>query len=360
MSYAVLVNGRGNAWPIEVGAPCGPGSRSAAVGSDLREYANTSFSIVRESAAGNLVWSVLVDVGMGVIPALVQSGNRLPDAVVLTHPHLDRIAGLDWLIANNGRYGKRPLPVYASEACYNEVLTRFPWLRAGMVFKPFSLGQFIAVDTAPGLRVKALPVFHGDYAPGACMVLAVLADATTAGGETRVLFTGDLLCPLLRKADLDELQGLTAVFADANTRFPWPNSNHWSITIGNYQHVLQEWSRYGDAQALLKPHEGDMSAGEFLAQFLAEQPPLFWAWAIDEFVKAIQPKNVSVVHYSGYEDAKHHDKAILTDEDLLTWLHEGGVDTGAAQWHIPRPGEITTIDPGARLTWHSTWTCRYV
>jgi glyoxylase-like metal-dependent hydrolase (beta-lactamase superfamily II) len=131
MSYAVLVNGRGNAWPIEVGAPCGPGSRSAALGNDLREYANTSFSIVRESAVGNLEWSVLVDVGMGVIPALVQSSNRLPDAIVLTHSHLDHIAGLDWLIANNGRYGKGPLPVYASEACYNEVFARFPWLAYG-------------------------------------------------------------------------------------------------------------------------------------------------------------------------------------------------------------------------------------
>jgi len=190
------------------------------------------------------------------------------------------------------------------------------------------------------------------------MVLATLADALTTDGETRVLFTGDLLCPLLRQADLDELQGLTAVFADANTRFPWPNSNHWSITIGNYQHVLQEWSRYGDVQALLRPHEGGTSAGEFLAQFVAEQPPLFWA--IDEFVKATRPRNVCVVHYSGYEDAKHHGKAILTDADLSTWLHEGGVDTGAAHWHIPRPGEITTIDAGARLTWRSTRTCRYV
>src|SRR3954447_21454633 len=99
------------------------------------------------------------------------------------------------------------------------------------------------------------------------MILAALTDTLAASRETRLLFTGDLLCPLLRKADLDELQELTAIFADSNTRFPWPNSNHWSITIGSYQHVLQEWSRYGDRQALLRPHQNGTSANGFLAQF---------------------------------------------------------------------------------------------
>jgi hypothetical protein len=90
---------------------------------------------------------------------------------------------------------------------------------------------------------------------------------------------------------------------------------------------------------------------------VAEQPPLFWA--IDAFVKATQPSNVCVVHYSGYEDAKHHGQALLIDEDLSTWLHEGVVDIGAAQWHIPRPGEMTTVDAEALLTWRSTRTYRY-
>lgn len=347
MSYVVRLNGRGNAWPIELGAPQGPGSRHTALAGDFREYANTSFSIIREDAHGNQEWSVLIDVGMGIVDALVRGGNRLPDAVVITHPHFDHVAGLDWLVASHSRHGVRPkLPVYATERCWADIMTRFSWLAAGTELCVLPLGHAVRVSTASGLQLKALPVFHGDYAPGASMILTELQEAESS---FRVLFTGDLLCPLLRRSDVEELRAVVAVFADCNTRFPWPRSNHWSIVVEEYRKVLETWDRYGKLEALRRPHAGDPSEEQYFSGVDPESTQLFWA--VDEFVEAIAAKNVCVVHYSGYEDAKHHGRDILSDEELVTWIRGGGARAGSVEWHIPRPGQLCSIGTDGRLTW---------
>ena len=158
------VNGRGNAWPLDLGGGNDPrDERHETLRGRLEEYANTSVSVARRSSKEDLQWEVLVDVGQGVIPLLVQKTNRLPDAVILTHPHYDHISGLDWLISNHKRYAQKergPLPLYASAPCWRAFLDRFGYLQGSVAFKELLPGQPTAIQVAPNLTVTAFPTLR--------------------------------------------------------------------------------------------------------------------------------------------------------------------------------------------------------
>jgi len=223
----------------------------------------------------------------------------------------------------------------------------FGWLERGIDFHPLPLGIAVELDTARGMRVTALPVFHGDYAAGACMPFVELVPNQPGEKPARLLFSGDLLVPLLPDKHLAFLAGADVVFVDANTRFPWPRSNHWSLTRGKFGQALVEWSRGDDIDSLLSPHAGDKSAGEFFAGFRKGRTDLFWT--IEDFVGAIAPSNVCLVHYSGYEDREHHGEDILTDELLLDWC--GSRCRQMGNWSMPKPGWRTNVVPGQAIVW---------
>ena len=104
MNVCIRVNGRGNAWPLELGAPYSP--RYSLLVKQSQEFANTSLSILGiegNATNGELKWEILFDIGQGVMPFLIQQNNRLPDAVLLSHPHYDHVSGLDWLVQSYKR-----------------------------------------------------------------------------------------------------------------------------------------------------------------------------------------------------------------------------------------------------------------
>lgn len=63
MRVIIRTNGRGNAWPLELGAH---GPRHDALVRVASEYANTSLSILGYDGPGAPSWEVLFDVGQGV------------------------------------------------------------------------------------------------------------------------------------------------------------------------------------------------------------------------------------------------------------------------------------------------------
>jgi hypothetical protein len=286
-------------------------------------------------------WEVLFDAGQGVVPFLVRNNNRLPDAMILSHPHFDHIAGLDWLVASHRRYStpEHKLPVYTSKPCWDEVMQRFGYLQNGLDLRELRPGAYCQIKEAANLWIKSFPVFHGDHAPGACLMLVEYRPL--AQPPVKAILTGDLLCPLLRKQDYDSLLNPAVVYVDANTRFPWPRSGHWSIVPRSA--TLDDWREGLHPSYLVTPHSRNFEpvTHGFLDDFLNEQRNCRdLCWTIRDFVERINPPKVQLVHYSGYEDQKHHGEAILTDEQLLSWV-ERTVHTREqpTSWHIPLPGD---------------------
>ena len=87
--------------------------------------ANVSYSLVQRQD-GHVVRHTLIDCGMGVIPSLLEfeqsHGVHVVHEVLLTYPHLDHFAQLDWLsmcLLRSGRPDQPlPLPIYASPECW--------------------------------------------------------------------------------------------------------------------------------------------------------------------------------------------------------------------------------------------------
>ncbi|MBI1763923.1 MAG: MBL fold metallo-hydrolase [Acidobacteria bacterium] len=338
MRVVIRVNGRGNAWPLELGAN---GTRHRLHRCSAFEYANTSLSIVGYASKDDVEpeWEVLFDVGQGVVPFLIQTSNRLPDAVLISHPHYDHVAGLDWLGASNrrNRQDKAKLPIFATTPCWAEIAGRFPWLNADFALNELGLRQKISIAAAPGLSVTAFPVFHGAFAPGACLMLLEYEEGDS---HAKAILSGDLLTPLIAPHDYDLLSGAAIAYVDTNTRFPWPKTGHWSLTDKASKgaldtNPLKTWFGTQDVDRLLAPHKEAQGFEAFCESFKSSINSLHeLCWSIDTFVKWTAPQSVALVHYSGYEDAKEHNEPILTDTELLDWVSSEACSKTV--WRVPR------------------------
>ena len=178
----------------------------------------------------NIEWEVLVDVGHGIVQFLIQNSNRIPDAVFLTHPHIDHTLGLDWVVQSHYRKSKTKYPVYATRYCWQHVVQSFPHLEEMVEFKELIYGE--SVSLFGEINVNPFPSYHGKYAFGATMFLFEISNK-------KVLITGDILLPVLRKNDKELLKNIELLIIDANNRFPYPKCNHWSITTKHGMRYIQ-------------------------------------------------------------------------------------------------------------------------
>ncbi|NOY37878.1 MAG: MBL fold metallo-hydrolase [Chlorobi bacterium] len=334
------VNGRGNAWPVPLGQEHPFYSRPG-----IPDYANASFSLLIKDLDEHILTDILIDAGHGIIPFLLSHENRIPEAIVITHPHFDHILGMDWIIQSYYRFrGKKPYPVYTTRGCRQQILDTLPHLASLAVFHELGYGKTVPVSETEGLTVTAYPVYHGPHARGAAMLLF----EWKASGK-RIVFTGDLLFPLLRKSDIGHLQGIDWLIADANNRFPYPESNHWSVVRSepeDHQYLLPWFGELTTDQVML-PHQyqGYREYNYLLKCFQdfpsAKMQPL----TVSNLVRRLSPSNLILTHYSGLEDAKYYGEKLLDVQGLEKWgqqmMEKAGVTVKVM---VPHTGEILKLE----------------
>lgn len=169
-------------------------------------------------------------------------------------------------------------------------------------------------------------------------------------GGRRILFTGDILAPLLRREDYLKLQGIDLLVVDANNRFPWPRTNHWSFAASppdlmERSPILEEFAEKLDWSLVSLPQQQEgISAHNqaFLSQLEKEWDPAGLPLTIMEFMKRIQPGRVMLVHYSGAEDRKYSQEDLLSASALQNWASRTAQKYGI-------PGEIKVPENGQRI-----------
>lgn len=346
---ALCSTGVRNAFLLELGAD---NALHRALRSNPYHCANSSV-LLRLWDAGSIIWQVLVDCGQGLAPMLIHLGNRLPDAVVITHPHFDHFVGLDHLEMSFHRHagGGKRLPLIATEPCYERMLTTLGHIKKYVDFRPIWPRSPYRVPEAPGLVVTPYPVFHGGHAPGASLLEFRM-------GERKIIASGDPLTPLLTAADVQQLTTPDLLIVDANTRFPSPTTGHWSI-VG--YGPSDPRGLPGDGEALHSEALRDWVDQHTLADLVTQYSPALPSqglrkeallYSVMDFVSRVQPKAVGHIHYSGFEDTRDYRMPILNPSELLSWVTEQAALVGLPTdiWSVPQAGDAVQFvikEPGS-------------
>ena len=346
----IRVNGTGNAWPVPLGSDHPFYNRE-----DQEELANVSFSIIKSSSAEirreTIEWEILVDAGHGIVQYLIRHQNRLPEAIALTHAHLDHTLSLDWIIQSHYKHynNERKMPLYSSRPAWSFVTDSFPQLPPLTDFRELKPGVAGRIEGIPEIGLTFFPVYHGERANGPGMI--VFEAAVEGEKVKKIIFTGDILCPLLRKADYRYLQGADYLFTDANNRFPYTPSNHWSISPDapdeqGESKYLRAFREQISCTHIIAPHipvARDPVIHAYFDEFLAycnDSIPL----SVLDFTALVQPRKVLLVHYGGIEDRNHHEQEILNPVQLENWTSaQAETRKLNSEFIVPRPGDLYPV-----------------
>ena len=323
-NFHLHINGAGNAWPVLLGENHPFYNREKE-----EDLANASFSILGKEGK-EISSELLIDAGHGIIQYLLKHRNRIPEAMVISHPHLDHTLSLDWIAQSYYKKWKKQkrYPVYSTEYCFEAILVAFPHLKSILEHKALVPGEIRIVDEIPEIALTAFPVYHGNSAYGASAIMVSINE------EDKILFTGDILSPLFRKEDYRKLTAIPFLVGDANNRFPYPKSNHWSI-ISNPENTDTKNNRLADFRKELKivemieAQKPDKINRKYLLRVQQEFRADTAVLSMEEMVSKINPGTVLLYHYSGDEDFRHYQEDKLSQEELKEWVN----DISASKWN---------------------------
>ncbi len=350
--YYIRTNGRANAWPVFIGS-----EHPFYSADNPDDLSNASFSIISSGNDNDPVkdirYEVVVDAGNNTASYIIRNENRIPEAIVLTHPHLDHTVGVDWISQSYWYKSdkKRKYPLYATGPCWNFVRQSYPHLNQIIEFKELKPGIHTKIEETDNLRVTAFPVFHGESAYGSSMLAFDILEDNTACAKA--LFTGDMLCPLLRNKDYEFLKDAGVIYIDCNNRYSYPKSNHGSLITtnpgDNYEsRFLTEWKKEASLLNFIAPQlekKHDPSEHPYFAEFLADNPDTAnILFSIVDLLKRINIPDVKLVHYSGYEDKKYHNQKIVNDKELEAFANDCGSKYNlVSRFSVPKVGELFHI-----------------
>lgn len=334
--FYVRVNGRGNAWPILIGDEHPHYDKRNAF-----DLANASYSLIHYAseipAPEHVLFKAIIDAGHGTVQNIIWKSNKTPDAIFVTHPHMDHTLGLDWILQSSVKLKGRKLPVYASRLCWETTLKAYPQLADLAIYRETIPGQWIQVSE--DIRVLFVPVFHGLSALGAGMFLFELGQ-----DKRKVLFTGDLLYPLMTHEVQRELLFPHLVFADANNCYPYPGSNHWSVVSEDHNRHLQHFIEHASMAKLLSPQlHPTLPDGyfQYFDKLIAQPWEMGQVLSIFDFIQKIKPQKVCLMHYSGLEDRQYYQKELLSLEGLEHWTLDKAQEYAIyTDFRVPRVGDL--------------------
>lgn len=176
----ILFLGTGSAWAVpEHSCACAICSRMLAKG---EERTRTSI-LVRGSE------SILMDCGPDLRIQMKANQMERPDAVLITHEHLDHFGGLDDLLAfrrSMPRESWKPIPVYATDQCWKAIEVRFGYLLGSLI------EQRLAVPGVQleGLKTRVIPfkTYHGPSAAGS---VGYVLEEQVSGQDFKIVYTSD-------------------------------------------------------------------------------------------------------------------------------------------------------------------------
>ena len=340
-SVHIVVHGRGNAWPVLLGEHHPFYDRTNTV-----DLSNAAFSLI-SSGTGERISDLLIDAGHGTIQSLISGSNRIPDAICLTHGHMDHTLSVDWVVQSYWKkyHKKRRYPVYATLPVYNFLVQSYPQLGDLIEHRSLIPGRNMQLGADPRINLTSYPVFHGKSAVGAAMLLFTIR-------HKRILFTGDILSPLLRSHDYEILQNIDMLVVDSNNRFPYPEANHWSFAgdpadpMKRSDRLVSFIEKLGTDE-MLEPQRrqvSDKASEPFFSTIEQEYDPMVQPFTLLEFIRIIRPGTVVLVHYSGSEDEKYYGAPIFPEEELLRWVSRTAQTAEIeAQFIIPSPGQTIRV-----------------
>jgi len=338
----LIVHGRGNAWPVLLGEDHPFYNRA-----DPHDLSNASYSL-QTRKTGSVVSGILIDAGHGTVQSLLAGDNRIPDSICLTHGHMDHTLGVDWVVQSFVRSSGsgKPYTIYATLPVYRFMIGSYPHLEALTEHRELEFGVAVEPCAEMPFRLTAFPVYHGQSGAGASMLMF-------EENGRKLLFTGDLLVPLLLEKNYERLYGADLMVVDTNNRFPWPRTNHWSFSGSpedplERSETIKAFAGELSWEQVSAPHLQDGISDrnrDYLKQLELEWPSGDRPLTIVEFLMRTGPKQVMLVHYSGTEDRRHSGEEILSAIDVQEWAIKTAGQAGfRGGIMVPEPRQRIQID----------------